>query len=327
MIDLDFETQTMYMAVATELARRVKAIFASEDTLKETFAKYFSQLPFDRTERWNTILKAELRAAWKIAGPPTGSSSTTLFDEAHILHYLFSALMYDYNLFTQVLLNIQPSFLLNYRMPDAEATVLQLSAKWEGKSPSPFDSKPRMFKMTATEEEIAFNRDLSTLKAMRIVAALTFSRSYRVSPIGTTPALTDSQNLSMLGVGGDQYLALNNEDRRAYYFCWDQAPERLTPGEKPGLFTAESIPYPFESKTGGQILNATLFAREVAAFIYYCLPAHQIKVVLPRMNSVLLVTDLVVKDDSELLKRVENYFPMVRMHRDSRPDPTLAAAE
>jgi hypothetical protein len=165
-----------------------------------------------------------------------------------------------------VLLNLQPASLLSYRGGDAAATIEQLQKKWAGKSPSPFDAKPKMFKVAADADQQAYNRDLSTLKALRTITGLTAARSFRVTAKGSTPALTDSENLSMLGIGGDQYLSVP-PGFRAFYFTWDTAPNILA---EIGLktFRTAGIDYTFESKSGGEILNAALFARKIAYEVY-----------------------------------------------------------
>lgn len=318
MIPLDQQTFDMYTAVARHFDARIQVIFNTEESLKATFAEYFSALPFDRTERWNTILARELEKSWHVCGPAV-RSAMTLFDQNQILACLSWYL--DYNLFTQVMLNLQPAYLLNYRSGDAEKTAEELKAKWAGQSPSPFDVKPKMFKVAGDENlslaQQAFNRDLSTLKALRIVSGLTKARSFRVSPKGSTPALTDSENLSMLGIGGDQYLA-PPEGFKAYYFTWAQTPNFLEEaGEK--KFAAPFIPYLFESKSGGEMLNAALFARYIAMLIYVNLDPDLVKAVLPRINSVLLVTNA---EPEEIRAVKESIGPSydIRFHEGQRTD-------
>lgn len=323
-MQLDPETDKMYSMVATAFAERINAIFATEETLAAAWREQFSALDLDRTSRWNTVLRAELKKVWDKHGPVV-KSSMTLFDESRILYHLVQSLDYDYNLFTQVLLNLQPASLLAYRNGDAAATIEQLKAKWAGKSPSPFDAKPKMFKTAADADQQAYNRDLSTLKALRIVTGLTAARSFRVSPKGSTPALTDSENLSMLGIGGDQYLSPPT-GFKAYYFTWAQTPNILEEVVD-RKFRAPRIPYPFESKSGGDMLNAALFARYIALLVYTNLnlnEAHQIKAVLPRMNSVLLVTNA----QPEQLRSVQDVLTTLQpvpitMHEGARPDPQL----
>lgn len=316
------DVKALYERVATTFAQRIERIFESEETLQAVYTEYFSVLPFDRTERWNSLLRREMVHAWRVSGPETGGSMTAA-DQQHVLAALASKL--DYNLFTQVYLNVQQPFIY-YAADDAEKALNDLKTKWEDKKPSPFDPKPKMLK-AATVEEQAYNRDLSTVKALKIVAGDVGGRSFRVSPKGSTPALVDSQNVSMLGIGGDQYLR-EFLGFKAYYFCWDVAPPFIHEVEgKPQHFAAPGIAYPFVSKSGGEILNAVLFSRFIAYLISLHLgPGPEVMhAVLPRMNSVLLVTNA----DAAALEVVKTKIGLphiLRFHEGQRPDQELTPA-
>ena len=301
-----------YWKVAETFASRVKTIFASESSLTAAWTAHFPAIPFDRTDKWNLILQRELSAVWGVDGPPV-KSSMTAFDRTQVLHFLADLL--DYNLFSQVLLNLQSWALLRYRADTADADTKALEAKWAGKSPSPFDAKAKMFKAASDNEQIDFNQDLSTLKSLKIIAGLSPAVSFRVSAIGTTPALVDSCNLSMLGVGGDAYLVVP-PDWRAYYFTWDATPEVVQSNEAEGTWLASGIDYPFTSKSGGDILNTVLAVRHLAVSLYQALEKGQ-RVVLPRMNSILLLTtspDAAVRKIHTDLQR-EYEWPMTLSER------------
>ncbi len=301
-----------YWKVAESFASRVKTIFASESSLTAAWTAHFPAIPFDRTDKWNLILQRELSSVWGVDGPPV-KSSMTAFDRTQVLHFLADLL--DYNLFSQVLLNLQSWALLRYRADTADADTKALEAKWAGKSPSPLDAKAKMFKAASDTEQIDFNQDLSTLKSLKIIAGLSPAVSFRVSAIGTTPALVDSCNLSMLGVGGDPYLVVP-PDWRAYYFTWDAAPEVVQLNEAEGTWLASGIDYPFTSKSGGDILNTVLAVRHLTVSLYQALEAAQ-RVVLPRMNSILLLTtapDAAIRQIHTDLQR-EYAWPMTLSER------------
>lgn len=280
---------SVHERVANAFAIHLHHIFTNEETLEIYWKKHFPALPFDRTDKWNTILLRELQEIWNQHGPVVKVALTGA-DRLDILRFLCSLL--DFNLFSQVMLNLQDWTLLRYRIGNAEADTKVLEEKWAGKSPSPFDPKAKMFKTAGnanlTDEQKSFNQDLSTLKSLKIIARATPFVSFRVTPKGSTPALADSCNLSMLGVGGDKYLQLP-PNWRSYYFTWDVAPEIIQPVG--GEFVVKGIDYPFTSKSGGDILNSALLSRKVASTIYSHLSRTDQKVILPRMNSVLLLTD------------------------------------
>jgi hypothetical protein len=225
---------------------------------------------------------------------------------------------------------------LSYSPAAANNVSNELEAKWEGKSPSPFDAKPKMFKAAATTEQQDYNRDLSTLKALNIIAKTTpfTAMSYRVSPIGSTPTLVDSGNLSMLGVGGDQFLH-KPLFREAYYFTWDAAPlmlrEGYGPGSGPNKYAVPDIPYLFTSKSGGDILNDSLFARKVTAFLFSLIAGDNealLVQLVPRMNSVLMLApyDYERMQDQILPKLKTLIHPDIELHVGVRRAKALPAA-
>jgi hypothetical protein len=275
------ELEPIYQRVAVELAARIKQMFASDETLEAAFHKRVQRIAFDRTKHWNTILRRELEEVWEEYGLPV-KAPPTIYDERQILKVLADLL--DFNLFSQVLLNLQSWGPIRYQSFDEVAKALVLNKKWEGRVPSIFDAKPRMFKVAANAQEAEYNLDLSTLKAMRIITMQTLMKSFRVSPIGSTPALADSQNLSMIGVGGDEFLQIP-KDFHAYYYTWEQAPDILV--QEGSSFQYPGIDYPFHSKSGGAILNEVLFARRLTAFLFRSFGPEA--ALLPRMMSVLMV--------------------------------------
>ena len=311
--------EEIYRRVSVFFAERVREVFASEDTLKAVFASHYPHQPFDRTEHWGSILRRELLNVWLEHGLPVKAPPTP-YDQAQVCNALAQQL--DFNLFSQVLLNLNPSPLIRYRVNNAEATMGVLRARWETRDPSVFGAAPKMFKVASTELELEYNRDLSTLKALKTIAAQAPSRSFRVSPIGATPALVDNQNLSMLGTGGDAFLDIP-DGFNAYYYTWE-APPYLLEDVNGGKFKYPGLSYEFESKSGGEILNHVLFARRLAALLYRSFCSDPVEV-LPRMNSVLLVTPAapyVVREHAATCSEV--IAPgVVQLHENRRQTKTL----
>jgi len=308
------EIDAIYNRVAAAFAARVHSIFASEETLKAFYHIRALHLSFDRTDGWNVLLGRELMDVWTQHGLPVKAPLTT-HDERQILKVLANIL--DFNLFTQVLLNLQSWESIRYRAGDAEAKTAELREKWASRNPSVFDAKPKMFKVAAAELEVEYNVDLSTLKALKIIAAQTLSRSFRVSPIGSTPALADSRNLSMLGVGGDEFLEIP-EGFHAYYYTWDQIPYELV--QEFNALRYPGIDYAFHSKSGGEILNDVLFVRRLTAFLFRSFGPEA--VFLPRMTSVLMVSQA---DPSEVQEHAalcsQRIIPgLIRIHEGRRQE-------
>jgi hypothetical protein len=313
----------IYTRVSNHFAARIHKVFSTEESLQAAHDEYFPGLPFDRTDRWNHILRKELDKVWYEHGLEV-KSPLTGYDIRQILMNLQHDL--DFNLFTQVYLNIEPAQAVQYASDDADAVIKDMQAKWGGKSPSPFDPKPKMFKVAASAEQQEYNRDLSTIKALSIISRSGWSggfQSYRVSPIGSTPTLVDSANLSMLGVGADQYLRLL-PGYHAFYVTWDAAPMSLGSYFGPGKLSYPGVPYPFTSKSGGDILNTSLFSRRVTALLFSLLaPEHSVSL-LPRMNSVLIITTRDAEAMSPILDLLKKIIsPIIEMHEGARREKAL----
>ncbi len=288
-------TAEMYARVAAAMAVEVNQVFASEATMQTRFNSLFPGLPFSRTDHWGGILYKLFHDVWLTHGPAV-KAAPTLHDRQAMLRKL--CLILDYNLFSQVLLNLQNHTGMAYQARDAEKDIELLKEQWKDSKRSPFEPKARMVKEAATEEDEKYNHDLSTLRSLKIIAAFTPQVSFRVSPKGSTPALADSNNISMLGIGADKYLRVL-PGLRAFYVCWEPGScpqmarhQAIGVTETANQFIADDIPYAFESKSGGEILQDVLFARKLVCDIF---AGHDVMqetcILIPRMNSILAVVD------------------------------------
>lgn len=277
----------MYEAVAAKFAVVIEKAFESELTLKALWGKYLPGLPFDRTDRWNIILLRELEKCWKDKGPVVKSPMTPA-DKYDVLEILAGIL--DYNLFSQVMLNLQNWTLLRYRIESAAEDTKLLAAKWEGKVPDPVKPGAKMFTDPSNDDQVDYNRDLSIVKSLKIIAAASSYASFRVSPKGSTPALADSSNLSMLGVGSDRYLHYP-PGINIFFLNWEKVPAVVRYDEKDGKFYDPALSYGFSSKSGGEALNVVLAARQLAVACFRYIAAGKQKVFLPRYNSLMIMTN------------------------------------
>jgi hypothetical protein len=297
------ELQTMYNRVASAFAHEITRVFSSEDSLKSYWETRYSMLPFDRTSNWNILLRQMLKDEWEKFGPAVVSGMTQ-HDVNSILACLHSKL--DYNLFTQVLLNLQDMSLLRYRVADAAAERTAIEARWKDAKLNPTVPKAKMFKTAATTEEEDFNRDRSALKAINTIAAFNPSTSFRVTAAGSTPALVDSSNISSMGIGADRFLALP-DGFQVLFFDLESMPIPLDVAEN-GKFTSPGIKYLFESKSGGDILGSVLRSRMAVHSLYSLVTGPS--VFLPRMYSVMLIANSELNPHLDLLPGQCN-FPVI----------------
>lgn len=314
----------IYQRVAEHFVKTVDALFESEETLKAKFNELFPGLEFDRTDHWGGIMYRVFRDSWLEAGPEVKAEPTG-YDRNVVLKRITPLL--DYNLFTQVMLNLQSYLGMAYQALNAEKDLKTMEEWWKNASRSPFSPGSKMVKVSAnmTTEDEKFNNDLSTIRSLKIIAKFTPNLSWRVSPKGSTPALVDSNNVSSLGIGADRYLKVMPGLRASYVF-WEpgSGPPMATipPASSDHItFQAEGIPYPFRSKSGGEILNQVLFSRRLA-FNIFC--AHDVTeetcILIPRMSSILVVHD----DNSYNLRHaIEPHLDggVIQLAEGSRSDP------
>ncbi len=316
----------MYQKVAQVFADKVNALFESEQTLEAKFKSLYSQLEFDRTEHWSGIVYSLLRDAWLEAGPIVKCEPTGM-DKLQILRHAQPLL--DYNLFTQVLLNLQGYTGMHYMTGDAQKEIERLKAEWPKEFKlDPFAPKAKMVKQAeaVSEEQKRYNEVVSTLRALRIITQFTPQISFRVSPKGSTPAFADSRNISMIGQGGDKYLKTISS-LKPYYITWDSVPWMITAAEiadsshsdRPAGLIAEGISYPFYSKSGGQILSEVLFARKVMYEIFRGVDVtSETCIMIPRMRSILIVADVVAENLKKAFDRLKAQYPMLNLVEGAR---------
>ena len=290
--------QEMYKQVAQDFADRVNVVFESETTLEDEFRRNFSLIPFDRTDHWAGIIYDMFRQSWLNKGPEVKSEPTG-YDKLAMLRELHGLL--DYNLFTQVLLNLQGYTGMAYQTGPAEKEIIRLKETWPKEFKlDPFAPKAHMIKRATvvTDEQKRYNEVISTLRSLRIISQFTPQVSFRVSPRGMTPAFADSRNISMLGEGADKYLMTIHSLGAFYVTSTKETPAmaKYVPSttNPPGViqFEAPGIPYPFFSKSGGEVLHDVLFSRKIMYDIFGDVDVtHETCIMVPRMNSILVVAD------------------------------------
>jgi hypothetical protein len=312
--------EDIYQRVARLLADRVIALFESEETLKAQFGSLFPSLPFDRTEHWGGIMWKVFRDCWLEEGPAVKGEPTG-YDRNAVLRLL--APLLDYSLFTQVLLNLQGYAGMAYQARDAEADIQRLQDEWPKESKlRPFEPKAKMAKDASTEEEKRYNLTLSTLRSLRIISGFTPQISFRVSPKGSTPALADSNNISSLGIGADRYLK-TLPGLRAFYISWAPGTGAIMAFIPAGCsdhvtFQADGIPYLFRSTSGGDILQQVLFSRKVAYEVFLAHDGKEACIILPRMSSVLTVSDEKGESARRAFEGLRGRYPSLEFSEGAR---------
>lgn len=345
--------QASYQRVAECFTAKINSIFESEATLQTEFQRFFAKskvemplgehfksveaqiqntpagVEFSRTDYWNAIIWRVLEASWLEAGPEVKSAPTG-YDKLMILKLTHPLL--DYNLFTQVLLNLQGYAGMRYAVGDAQAELSGIKSNWKHPKLNPFVPKAKKIKEAKTTEEQSFNNIISRVRAVNLIAQFDGQVSFRVSPRSTTPAFADSRNLSMIGVGGDKYLR-TFPNLKPFYVSWQpgQTPRIVVvTGTSPEgtVLETEGIPYPFVSKSGGDVLNEVLFSRKVMYEIFRDFDiTRETCIMIPRMNSVLVVTAADGEHIRKTFDRLKAVYPVLELHEGARivDDPVAIA--
>lgn len=336
--------QEIYQRVAENFAARINSVFESEASLQAEFKRFFAVpgfefkldeqfksvaaamqktptgVEFNRTDYWAGIIWKILEAAWLEAGPEVKSSPTG-YDKLQILKLAHPLL--DYNLFTQVLLNLQGYTGMQYAVVDAQKELAGIKEGWKHPKLDPFAPKAKKIKDAKTTDEQKFNNLISRVRAVNLIAQFDGQVSFRVSPMGSTPAFADSRNLSMIGVGGDKYLRVFPH-LKPYYIAWQPGttPQVTTlKGNYPegAVLTAEGIPYLFTSKSGGDILNEVLFSRKIMYEVFRDFDiTKETCIMIPRMNSVLVVTAADGGHIKQTFERLKAIYPVLELYEGAR---------
>lgn len=316
-----------YKATALYLAEQVNTLLESEKVMEDFYKIMYAGLPFDRTEHWAHVFEVLLNEAWFEKGPVVKMNPTPM-DKLQIIRHLHPLL--DYNLFTQVLLNLQGYTGMFYMTGEASKEIERLKAEWPKEfNLDPFAPKAKMVKQAEAifEEQKRFNEVISTLRALRIITQFTPQISFRVSPKGSTPAFADSRNISMIGLGGDKYLK-TLPTLKPFYVTWNQVPamaQYIGLNTPPGAavpqatFEAEGIPYKFHSKSGGHMIQEVLFARKLMYDMFKGVDTtKETCIMIPRVASILIVADVAGESIRSTFALLQEKYPMLQLIEGQR---------
>jgi len=330
----------IYQRVAELYVKRINEVFTSEDTMKAEFYKMFPFQPdkngkmvesieFSRTDHWNAILWKMFEDAWLEAGPEVKSKPTG-YDKLTIMKLIHPLL--DYNLFTQVCLNLQGYTGMAYRLGDAQAVLNKIKGSWKHPKLNPFAPKVKRIKDAKDKDEVKFNSIIGRVRSVNLIAQFDGQSSFRVTPKGSTPAFADSRNLSMIGVEGDRYLK-TLPNLKPFYISWlpGTTPQFYTskeqnfqtcgnkPGTNPMVLHFPGIEYPILSSSGGDITNEVMFSRFVMYEVFHDFDIlNETCIMIPRMNSVLVVTQVDGKHIKQTFERLKAQYPVLEFNEGVR---------
>ena len=268
----------MYNKTAIRVAALMTTIWQSEETMA-TWFKEVVHIDLDRTTRARMLVTKLIDQCLAEEGMNTGSILSQ--DRKAVAKELVEVLG-DFNLATQIALNVQDGS-LSFDLTKMQEDVKALEPTYNSVEESPMAKKAK-YKPGVDESEKKFNLDLALLKNTKIASEMQRgTSSYRISPIGKTPALADNNNLSNLSPLAIQpYL----EGGELYMFDTGLVCGRISLSEFMDGLTATGLRYLIRSESGGDIVKKALASRYITSRLIFD-PA--IQHIVPRYESVLIL--------------------------------------
>lgn len=190
----------------------------------------------------------------------------------------------DFNIASQLLLNIQEGS-IPFRAKDLAAQVAEWEKEWKDRTDSPFEKKAK-FLEGDDEAAKAHNRVLAGIRNNKILQDWAGSNSFRISPLGTTPALADLNNITSMSISGLQRFC----GARIHLLNHDAIMKQLQLQQtEDGGFIANGLIHPIYSKSGGDILFRALASRWIS---HQILTRSHTAYLVPKYDSILLLGDL-----------------------------------
>lgn len=261
---------TPYEVVASSLHKAVVAAWASEEAMQQAATDLGMSL-FDRTKSSRVFLKKLMdKVDQEIHGDTRPRMSSNHYDTQQVaLH--FAEICEDFTLTTQVIPNLLALPFMLF-VPDMEKDV-EASKAILASHGAPDPLAPKAKKIAADNTNAAwapaYNHLLALHKAMNPGEPLTMVShdSFRLSPVRSTPAFADSMGLSGHSPALDRYFVPVSKELAVLYLSWapDHAAAQVAANTKE---TPEGPLFygvgPIVSKSGGDILAASVFSRKVA---------------------------------------------------------------
>jgi hypothetical protein len=268
----------MYNKSAVRVAEKMNTIWHSEEAMIAWF-KEVAFIDLDRTSRARMFVTKLIDQALAECGMNTGSILAQ--DRKEVAKEL-ALVLQDFNLSTQVALNVQDGS-LSFDLAKMQEDAKLIEPSYPSVEESPMAKKAK-YKSGADESEKKFNGDLALLKNMKIASEMQKGvSSYRITPLGKTPALADNNNLSnMSPLAIQPYL----EGGELYMFDTGQVTRHFGMIEDGAAITAKGLKFAIHSESGGDIVKKALASRYITSRLIFD-PA--IKHLVPRYESVLIL--------------------------------------
>lgn len=198
----------------------------------------------------------------------------------------------DYNLASQCILNLQQPPQFMFDLDRLRKEILDISEKVVAAGGPDPKVKGKLMK-DETPWTSLYNTAVNLVAIEKIASQFSNNVSWRLSARNQTPAMADSQNMSMLRQEAEVYMKLHQPHHKIKVVTWPS--EFSVPMEfnNDGSISVSGFSN-FVSKSGGDILGRSLFSRKLATFMY---SQPEVINVFPRLNSVTVIANDSLPDD------------------------------
>lgn len=210
----------------------------------------------------------------------------------------------DYNVMVQFLLNCYNQSALSVDLGSSYS--VRLASLQTRLNAARIDPNAKIDRDTLDQEILDTLNEYRSLTTDHVDSSSVLS--YRVSPIGRTPAFADTQNLSTMRYHIQKYLKLKTDLLDSYYTIrhYSLAPETPEPAgffslDDEGGYRFEGTPHRYTSTSDGQYLTRSMYIRHLVYNMYRKFitdDCYQIKSgipmllgVYPRLHSITVVVD------------------------------------
>lgn len=269
---------SIHKTVAQLLLDEAKNVWGSEECMLEFCQTHMHLQTLDRTDHARIFVQRLLHRAWQAASQ--GLMVPSAYDNRKVMGEL-SLICTDPNLYSQIALNVQePSLHFDSLKWETDKTAAMAEA--EAWPTNPFKAKKASY-----NGEERWDRAVTFIKTN--VPAAIGAPSFRITPLGSTPAMIDNYNLSTMGPYVDEYLLCSQPLIKQLFVQWEQAQTFLMQTED-GAFIFEGGDRPYRSKSGGEILADSIVSRKItSAVLGHAYLNDQVVGVVPRLKSVLIL--------------------------------------
>jgi len=271
-------TDSVYSRASSNLLTLINHVWISEEAMVD-WTKSHIFIELDRTTRAFLMVGKLIDTSLVDSGMNSGS----IMPHDRLMTVLALApKLNDFNIITQLLLNLKTG---TPGVDDAKmySDLTAAEEKYKDSEDSPFSKKA---KFKTGENVTDYNNTLALAKNYKILSNIQKGvNSYRITPIGKTPALADLNNLSNLSINS---LLPYLKGSELYLFDTTAVLLHIRAKETTDGIIADGLQYYIKSESGGDIVKKAIASRYLT---WEILKEKGVMNIVPRYES-LLVTGM-----------------------------------